>query len=855
MATEDLYWASGQTFTLTNGTGAGTDIDDDPDSPDANQVDGSSNSLDLLVGFTTPTGPPAKGTNAQQFRVWLGKNGGGQSADWAIDVYENGTLRASAIATGNTATTSGELVTGNWTFTSGFTNSDGSGVEIKVRQTGGARDLFVGAIKWVADYVTQKSASDTLLPTIVDAKSYAIYLARSDAINPKIDESIAFALSQFTRSDTFPINFIDTLTFALSQFTRSDTFPLSILETAPSEVKALFGVQDTLLPKIDDVSFIPTDADSISSDPFDDQQTSIVITGSGFGVTQGTGKVEVGDNSVYASANLEEQTVTSWSPSSITFTGVVSTLGPSDSRWVFVTNDVGERSAGLLVGTHRAQAIALYASANVSPNPGDTTTAQLTPPSGKTTGDFGGGRLLDDVNPGGSIDIARNQYREDEWSLIALDAAILGQQYEFRVVITGQPANTPYDVLVLPVWTISVPSINKPVSDTLFVKVDELLDILARLSSSDTLTVSLVDFISIFSAFTRTDDLFVRIDSIVSIINSLSRTDDIRIKIDSLTSLLVTLNRFDALNPTLVDNLNTILSYLSRSDTLLPKIDDFLTILTSLFRSDTLAPKIDETISLVAFLLLSDTLLVSIDEVSALLVYLATMDDLLISATIDQINSILVYLTRTDDINPRIDSLITIVSYLSRSDTLLPKIDETLTLVAQLFRSDTLLPLISELTDIVALFSVMDDLKISQAIDQISTILVYLSRADAINPRIDELFTILVSMTRSDTLLPKIDETLTLLTKIATFDVFPITLDEFFSILSFVVGRFRWRNDDGTEATATWLQSENTNTSRSININTRLRIQVDTGGDTGSTQFALQWRKVGDPDWEWRDVQ
>ena len=58
MAIESLYWASGQTFTVTNGTGAGTDIDDDPASPDGLQVAGSNNALDLLVGFTTPAGPP-----------------------------------------------------------------------------------------------------------------------------------------------------------------------------------------------------------------------------------------------------------------------------------------------------------------------------------------------------------------------------------------------------------------------------------------------------------------------------------------------------------------------------------------------------------------------------------------------------------------------------------------------------------------------------------------------------------------------------------------------------------------------------------------------------------------------------
>lgn len=754
MAIENLYWASGQTFVLTDGTGAGTDIDDDPDSPDANQVDGSNNAMNLRAGFQDPVGNPSAVTNSQQFRVFLGKNGGGQSATWAIDVYENGTLRSSAIATGTTSTTSGELVTGNWTY-SGFTNADGSGVEIVVRQTAGNRDLFVGAIEWVADTVVIKSASDTLLPSISDASSInkLLFLAVSDSITPsiadtvtlikfiglvdsllpKIDEPVDSGVRKWIALAEQILPALDDQISSAGTISRSDQLILALIDEVASN-KAIFGVSDELITLLSDSSLLPSTIVSVSSDPFDDQQTGIDITGYGFLATQGTGKVEVGDSSVYASANLEEQTVTNWTSSVVTFTGVVDTLGPSDQRWLFVTNDTGATSAGTQVGTHRAHAFALADSVNILPS-GEDTTAQLTPPAGKTTGDFGGGRIQDDENPTDIVDVDRNQYREDEWAIIALDAAVLHQQYEFRVVVDGL-GTTPYTELVVPVWTLATPATPIPVSDTLLVSVTDLVALFKQIAIQDDLRISITEAMSIFSAFTRNDDLFVRLDSVASIISSLSRSDSLSIRLDYVVNLFVALSRTDDLSPQLVDNLGTVLAFLSRTDVLFPFITD-----------------------------------------------------------VSSIQEVFTKYALTDELLPKIDETFQILSSLAISDDILPRLDDTAAIIAVFARialSDDILPTLNEAVSIIGGLSLVDDLN--------------------------------------------------------------LTIDDVLDILSFIVGRYRWRNDDGTESTATWLQPENTDVEREININTRLRIQVDTGGDTGVTQFVLQYRKVGDPDWEWRDV-
>jgi hypothetical protein len=73
--------------------------------------------------------------------------------------------------------------------------------------------------------------------------------------------------------------------------------------------------------------------------------TGIILTGSNFRANQGTGKLEVVNNSSYASATVKNtQTVTSWSGSSITF-NLDNSAGLSEgTNYVFVTNATGEVS-------------------------------------------------------------------------------------------------------------------------------------------------------------------------------------------------------------------------------------------------------------------------------------------------------------------------------------------------------------------------------------------------------------------------------------------------------------------------------------------------------------------------------
>lgn len=97
-------------------------------------------------------------------------------------------------------------------------------------------------------------------------------------------------------------------------------------------------------------------------------------------------------------------------------------------------------------------AFELAASANFTD--GAATTAQLTPPAGKTTGDFTAGQILDTSNPSGDINIASNNYTEVEWCVQATTDAVNAQQYEFRVTYSGVELNS---YTQTPKWTIGTP--------------------------------------------------------------------------------------------------------------------------------------------------------------------------------------------------------------------------------------------------------------------------------------------------------------------------------------------------------------------------------------------------------------
>lgn len=197
-----------------------------------------------------------------------------------------------------------------------------------------------------------------------------------------------------------------------------------------------------------------------------DYGPTFTISGLNFGASRGTGTVYLSDAATLAgSANEVDvgeniDSLGNWSDTSIQLSWqdldaatllALDTLGPG-TRYLIVINDDDEEDS-IEVTTHRARPFTKSASDDV--DGGDTTTAQLTPPSGKTTGDFGGGRIVDSFGSGTAVDLDEDEYREDEWVIVVKEYAenLDGNTYQFRVVASD---GTPLDsYTVVPEVTIA----------------------------------------------------------------------------------------------------------------------------------------------------------------------------------------------------------------------------------------------------------------------------------------------------------------------------------------------------------------------------------------------------------------
>jgi hypothetical protein len=69
--------------------------------------------------------------------------------------------------------------------------------------------------------------------------------------------------------------------------------------------------------------------------------------------------------------------------------------------------------------------------------------------------------------------------------------------------------------------------------------------------------------------------------------------------------------------------------------------------------------------------------------------------------------------------------------------------------------------------------------------------------------------------------------------------------------LSLVIDQegFRFRNDDGDEDGATWIDAQDTDITREIEVNTRLRLLLNATGDPPSSQYRLEYKKSSDSVW------
>jgi len=145
----------------TNLTGAVTDIDEDPDSPDGNWLTtpGGDTPIVLRNSFGTPTGNPTAGAGLQEFKAWVRRtnNSATRIPTMTFEVYDDGSLHATIETDVDVNSTSGEMHSGTWDA-SGLSSADGSTVELRIvgTRSGGPaaqrNNVEIGAVEWNVDY-------------------------------------------------------------------------------------------------------------------------------------------------------------------------------------------------------------------------------------------------------------------------------------------------------------------------------------------------------------------------------------------------------------------------------------------------------------------------------------------------------------------------------------------------------------------------------------------------------------------------------------------------------------------------------------------------------------------------------
>lgn len=140
--------------TPTNLSGAVTDIDDDPDSPDGAWLTapGSNSPTDVRVSFDTPSAGLDNSASAQEFRVQVRKTNHSTNPTAVVELWVNGSMNSTVVSSTSVTSTTGQILAGGWT-SSGIAASD---VECKVVGTvgggspGNRASVEVGAIEWNA---------------------------------------------------------------------------------------------------------------------------------------------------------------------------------------------------------------------------------------------------------------------------------------------------------------------------------------------------------------------------------------------------------------------------------------------------------------------------------------------------------------------------------------------------------------------------------------------------------------------------------------------------------------------------------------------------------------------------------
>lgn len=158
------------------------------------------------------------------------------------------------------------------------------------------------------------------------------------------------------QTDRLNTNFGGDLGFRIFAASDKDASPSST--TAGYTITSASGRAGIILVPINPVAggATPTVTDVDTDELVHAGQTGVVITGTGFGASQGAGSVKISPSNNVADGGAVTQTVTAWSDTSITITVVPGGLSLDTNLYLFVTNNDGNSNASGMVVQIQARA-------------------------------------------------------------------------------------------------------------------------------------------------------------------------------------------------------------------------------------------------------------------------------------------------------------------------------------------------------------------------------------------------------------------------------------------------------------------------------------------------------------------
>lgn len=265
---------------------------------------------------------------------------GGNNADWSF---------ISPTATGLQA----EGTVRNWSWSQDETPSTSRG-PINGQGAGGAVDgyIYTEASSPTANGdVFRLELVDSLNANTQEITMSWYYSARTGAVTSDASIQVeAWNGSSWVQvSDTGNIASLDAVWVLqnsdFTSYTNSD-FKVAIIITLGSSGTAwhkdigLDTINIVGVDRIVEVTPVITDAED---ELFDATETNVILTGTDFIATQGTGKLELGNSATYASATKVTQSIDTWGDTSIQFDVNVGAIVETD-LWLYVTNDDGNVS-------------------------------------------------------------------------------------------------------------------------------------------------------------------------------------------------------------------------------------------------------------------------------------------------------------------------------------------------------------------------------------------------------------------------------------------------------------------------------------------------------------------------------